>query len=97
MSEDLDCAADLVESIAGELLEQSGRLVVDAERLLADVACAIQRGQRALDLWRRWFARYGDPWIRDEDGELWCVFCDGQDKTHKRGCIFKAAERLVTE
>jgi len=97
MTADLDSAAELVEELAGEILEQSGGLVVDAERLLLDIASTIQRQHRALQLWELWFRRFGDPWFRGEDGRLWCAFCDGEEKAHKRGCIYKAARRLIGE
>ena len=95
--DDLDDAGELVEAVAGELEAQSNQLVIDAERLLLDIAAAIQRQHRALQLWELWFRRFGDPWFRGEDGKLWCAFCDGTDHVHKRGCIYKAAKRLTRD
>ncbi len=95
MSGDLDTAGQVVEVAAREIAVQSETLVADAETLIRDVGRVLDRNYQAMELWRRWFARFGDPWFKAEDGELWCAFCDGQDKVHRRGCIYKAAERLV--
>jgi len=97
MDQDLDEAGELVGAMAEELEGQSVALVASAESLLLDLAATIQRQHRALQLWELWFRRFGDPWFRGEDGKLWCAFCDGQNKAHRRGCIFKAAERLVKD
>ena len=95
VSGDLDTAGELVEAAAMQIEVQSETLTSDAETLLRDVGLVLNRNYQAMELWRRWFARFGDPWFTAEDGELWCAFCDGQNKTHRRGCIYKAAERLV--
>jgi len=97
MDHDLDEAGELVEFTAREIKVQSETLTSSAETLLLDLAATIQRQHRALQLWELWFRRFGDPWFRGEDGTLWCAFCDGQNKAHRRGCIFKAAERLVKD
>ncbi len=95
MSQDLDTAGQMVEAAAMEIEVQSETLTWDAETLLRDVGQVLNRNYEAMELWRRWFRHYGDPWFKAEDGEVWCAFCDGQSKVHKRGCIYKAAERLV--
>ena len=95
VSGDLDAAGQLIEAAAMQIEVQSETLTSDAETLLRDMGRVLERNYQAMELWRRWFARFGDPWFKAEDGELWCAFCDGGNKIHKRGCIYKAAERLV--
>ena len=95
MSGDLDTTGQVVEVAAGEIQERSGLLLADAEALLRDVGQVLNRNYHAMELWRRWFREFGEPWFKAEDGELWCVFCDGTSERHKRGCIYMAAERLV--
>ena len=97
VSQDLGAAGELVEIAAAEIAVQSETLLADAETVLRNIAQVLERNYQAMELWRRWFKRFGDPWFRAEDGELWCAFCDGSNKVHKRGCIYKAAERLVSE
>ena len=88
MSEDQDLAV--------ELQQDTRYPVPDAERFLADMAETIGRGHQALELWRRWFREFGEPWFLFED-QLWCFFCDGTNEKHRRGCIYVAAERLLNE
>ncbi len=76
--------------------EQERYPVPDSETFLLEIAGSFQRGHKALDLWRRWFREFGEPWFTFED-TLWCFFCDGTDERHKRGCIYVAAERLLRD
>lgn len=94
MAGDLDAAAGTVGELAKDLQEQSRQALAEAEALACQVARLELRGLEALELWREWFERFGQPWF-EQDGELWCVFCDGADRRHKRGCIFVKANRLL--
>lgn len=52
-------------------------------------------GELALDLWRRWFHLFGQPWITVDDG-CYCLFCDGEDEQHEANCVYVLAKDLVT-
>ena len=95
MSQDLGTAGELVNVAAAQIEVQSETLLANAEDVLRNVGLVLERNYQAMELWRRWFRQFGDPWFRAEDGRLWCAFCDGTDQAHRRGCIFVAAERLV--
>ncbi|NIV32862.1 MAG: hypothetical protein GWN58_26470, partial [Anaerolineae bacterium] len=43
--------------------EQERYPVPDSETFLLEIAGSFQRGHKALDLWRRWFREFGEPWF----------------------------------
>ena len=51
-------------------------------------------GDQALALWRRWFDKFGDPWI-PTGRQLYCCFCDGYDGVHETDCVWVLAKALI--
>ena len=68
-----------------------------ARRLLL----AWERGEedKALALWKRWFAWGGDnPWHESNYGlDISCLFCGEDQPNHEPDCVYVAAKELMED
>jgi hypothetical protein len=62
------------------------------------VASRLNRLEAALDLWREWFEKDGEPhYASEQGGDVHCFFCGAwlEHDSHESDCIWARAKELL--
>lgn len=57
----------------------------------------VRRMSDALDLWKLWFDKDGDPWNKESEWGMPCFFCGEEHPNHKVGCVYVLAAKLLDQ